>query len=382
MSALGSTQVRAGIALAAVGFTIAALGSVVVLLARDLAVDPQQLSWLSSAFGAGLLTVAVTGSCLLTRGPDAVLRAGALLLSVGAGLLALAQDRTAVTIGALALGLGAATLMLAVSAQLTGHGAARRLAAVNAASSTAGVLAPLTLSVVDTIAGAGRGALLLLLPPLLILIAVPAQDALTTSPPPVSSGILDCGELVRRWSRVVLAVSVEFCFVIWAVSRLQLTGLPVARAVVAATAFPLGIALGRTAGLRLTTTPRVLPLSALTAALGAAAVVLGEAAPVVTAGLLAAGLGVALLYPVTLAHLLASPGLRPAAGASAGALASGTAVLLAPLTLVAIATTVNLRLAFLLVMLPLTLLARRPKHSHASARQGRPPAGRLRRGLA
>lgn len=360
MSALASTQARVGIALAAVGFTTAALGSLLVLLARDLDVDPQQLSLLSSAFGGGLLAVAVTGTRLLTRGPDPVLRGGALLLAGGAILLALAQDTGPVMLGALAAGLGTATLVLAVSAQLTGPGAVRRRAAGNAAASIAGVLAPLALSALDATAEAGRIALLLLLPPLLLLISVPARHT-THEPASASSDLLDRGEVARRWSRVVLAVSAEFCFVVWAVTRLQLTGLTPASAVAAATAFPLGMALGRTAGLRLSTVPNVLPLSALISALGTAAVVLGEQTPLVAAGLFTAGLGVALLYPVTLAHLLASPGLSPAAGASAGALATGTAVLLAPLTLATIATTINLRLAFLLVLLPLTLIARRPR---------------------
>lgn len=365
---MARTQLRAGIALAAVGFTNAALGSMLVLLARDLAVETRQLSWLSSAYGAGLLLVALIGVRLLARGPDAVLRAGALLLALGAALLALAQDATAVVLGALALGLGAATLVLAVSALLSGHGVARRLAAVNAAASIAGILAPLTLSALDATAGSGRAALLLLVPPLLVLAAVRDHNATTTPPPLPEPGALHRGEVVRRWNRLVLAVAVEFCFVVWAVARLQLTGLTPAGAVAAATAFPLGMAIGRTAGLRLTTTPSALPLSALTTTLGTVAVVLGEHVAVIAAGLLIAGLGVALLYPLTLAHLLTSPGLGPARGASAGALATGAAVLLAPLALAAVAAVVDLKLAFLLVLPPLALLARRQKATpHAKA---------------
>jgi hypothetical protein len=63
--------------------------------------------------------------------------------------------------------------------------------------------------------------------------------------------------------------------------------------------------------------------------------------------------GVAPLYPITIAALVATPGLSPARLAALGALASGTAILVAPTALAALATVVDLRTAFLI---PLPLL--------------------------
>jgi hypothetical protein len=76
---------------------------------------------------------------------------------------------------------------------------------------------------------------------------------------------------------------------------------------------------------------------------------------VVAIGLVIAGLGVAPLYPVTLAALVATPGLSPARLAAFGALASGTAILLAPAALALIARVVEIRTAYL-VTLPLIAL--------------------------
>ncbi len=49
-----------------------------------------------------------------------------------------------------------------------------------------------------------------------------------------------------------------------------------------------------------------------------------------TLGLVIAGIGVAPLYPVTLAALVATPGLNPTRLSAIGALASGTAILSPP----------------------------------------------------
>jgi hypothetical protein len=74
-----------------------------------------------------------------------------------------------------------------------------------------------------------------------------------------------------------------------------------------------------------------------------------------------AGAGVAILYPVALAGLVATPRLGAAHAASLGALASGTAILAAPAALARLADVVELRLAFLITLplLAALLLLRR-----------------------
>jgi hypothetical protein len=105
----------------------------------------------------------------------------------------------------------------------------------------------------------------------------------------------------------------------------------------------------------------VLPSGAL-AACGTLMVSLFDTPAIVALGLVVAGLGVAPLYPVTLASLVATPGLSSARLSAVGALASGTAFLLAPAVLAVLARAVDLRTAYL-VTLPLIaalfLLSRR-----------------------
>ncbi|WP_427891138.1 hypothetical protein ACQHIV_02200 [Kribbella sp. GL6] len=164
------------------------------------------------------------------------------------------------------------------------------------------------------------------------------------------------------WLRVVLAVAVEFCFVVWAVARLVASGLPTATAALLGSAFPIGMAVGRAIGpIRFKGWSPVVP-SSLLAVAGTLLVSLFDVPVVVAAGLVVAGLGVAPLYPVTLAALVATPGISSARLAAVGALASGTAILVAPALLAVLARVLDLRTAYL-ITLPLLgvllLLSRR-----------------------
>ena len=173
-------------------------------------------------------------------------------------------------------------------------------------------------------------------------------------------------EVGLGWLRVVLAVAVEFCFVVWAVARLVATGLPTATAALLGSAFPIGMAVGRAIGpIHWRDWSPVVPAGALAAA-GTLLVSLFDVPAAVAVGLVVAGLGVALLYPVTLAALVAIPGLSPARLAAIGALASGTAILLAPAALAVLARVVDLRTAYLItlpILAALFILSRRPRTS-------------------
>ncbi len=160
--------------------------------------------------------------------------------------------------------------------------------------------------------------------------------------------------ITAAWARVVLAVSGEFCFVVWGVARIRDVGAANAVAAVLGAAFPVGMALGRLLAPRFAGHPAVVPAGALTAMIGTGLGSLGGDPWTVTAGLGVAGLGIAVLYPVTLAQLVATPGMAAQHSAPLGALASGTAILAAPALLAALSGVASLRIAFLL---PIPLLA-------------------------
>ena len=340
---------QAGVAQAALGYAITALGACLVLLAGDFGVPPEDLAWLPATFGFGLLVMAPAGPLLLRASLRPALIGGAVAVAAGSALLALAPVPVVAVVGALLLGAGGAAFALVTPALLAGEGAAVQLTKVNAASSSAAVLAPAAIGGLNaTGLVSGRLALLAVVPPLIYL-AVTARPVAPVSR--IEPGARPAnGTVARRWAVVVLAVSVEFCFTIWAVARLAAAGLAPGAAAALGTAFPIGMALGRLAGPALIRRIPVVPIGAVVTAAGAVLVVAAGHPAAITAGLVVAGAGVATLYPVALAGLVATPRLSAAHAASLGALASGTAILAAPAALARIADVVDLRLAFLLTL--------------------------------
>jgi MFS family permease len=394
-------EIRIGIALSAMGFVLAGLGACVAILARDLDEPPSRLALLSSGFAVGLLVVALVGPRLLRSwSMPTAMAFGSVVCAFGAALIAVAPAYAVVIAGTLCVGLGGAMLTLVAPLMLNGPTAAVRLSRVNAVASGTGILAPLTIGAIDGLGPSGRLAMLAAAPPLLLLAVLTRRtnpippvttavgrhadepfrpvDArveqpvavLIDSAPAVGLGRKWRGRVGRQvvvdvgigWLRVVLSVSVEFCFVVWAVARLVATGLPTATAALLGSAFPIGMAAGRAIGpIRWRGWSPVLPSGAL-AACGTLMVSLFDTPAIVALGLVVAGLGVAPLYPVTLASLVATPGLSSARLSAIGAMASGTAILLAPAILAVLARAVDLRTAYL-VTLPLIgvlfLLSRR-----------------------
>jgi MFS family permease len=389
-------EVRIGIALSAMGFVLSGLGACVAILARDLDEPTSRLALLSSGFAIGLLIVAVIGPRLLRRWSiPTVLALGSVVCAVGAVLIAVAPAYAVAIAGGLLVGLGGALLVLVAPLMLDGPTAAARLSRVNAVASGFGILAPLAIGALDGVGPSGRLAMLAAAPPLLALAVLTRRPMRRTTASrqatellrreteemavPVlidSAPAVGLGRKWRRvgrrvavdvgvgWLRVVLAVSVEFCFVVWAVARLVAAGLPTATAALLGSTFPIGMAVGRAIGpIRWRGWSPVLPSGAL-AACGTLLVSLFDSPAVVALGLVVAGLGVAPLYPVTLASLVATPGLSSARLAAVGAMASGTAILVAPAVLAVLARAVELRTAYLVtlpLLITLILLSRRTR---------------------
>jgi len=391
-------ELQIATALSAMGFLLTGLGACVAVLARDLHEPAARLALLPSAFAVGLLVIAAVGPRMLQfLSITAMLSIGSVVCALGGVLLALAPTYVVAIAGGLCIGLGGALLVLVAPLMLDGPTAAARLSRVNAVASATGILAPLAIGGLDSLGPTGRLALLAAVPPLLILAAVTARQAQATAPLPErhvdrpsarlpaphierpasrSASVRSVAAAVSLgWLRVVLAVGVEFCFVVWAVARLLATGLPLATAALLGSAFPIGMAVGRAIGpIHIGRWSPVVP-GGLLAVLGTLFVSLFDTPAAVTIGLVIAGAGVAPLYPVTLAALVATPGVNPTRLSAIGALASGTAILLAPGALAALARVADLRTAYL-VTLPLIALlitlTRRPTRTAADHPLRRP----------
>ena len=343
---------QAYVAQAAVGFAVSALGSCIVLAARDLGVEEAHLGWLASAFGVGSLVVGAAGRWVLRSGLQRALRTGAAVMAVGVTLVAVGPGVVPIVAGGLLAGLGAAALVLVTPLLLAGPDTTHRLSRATAGSSAAGVMAPAVLGSVDLTGVTGRTALLVVVIP---LVAV-ARSARRSDPddvaPPVLTGRIPVG-VARRWAAIVLAVAVEFCFVVWGAGRLTETGVGDGAAAALASAFPVGLAVGRLA------VPPLMRRGWAPVTAGAAATAAGTALLVAAPGpglatlaLVVAGIGVAPLYPVLLGDLLTVPGLAAWRAAALSTMASGTAILAAPAVLGVLGDAWGLRISFL-VTLPL-----------------------------
>ena len=137
-----------------------------------------------------------------------------------------------------------------------------------------------------------------------------ASDAAAQRSEPTPGPGLEPGRLLPRWIALLLAVSVEFCLVFWAADAFtEWHGACRAAAPVLAAMFLLGMAVVRAASAKLTAGRH--PLVVILAACGVALIgfaafwawpnTIGAAV-----GLLIAGGGVALLYPASLARLVAA----------------------------------------------------------------------------
>ncbi|MFI6642642.1 MFS transporter [Streptomyces sp. NPDC050504] len=138
--------------------------------ARDLAVSPASAAWLMTAFGIGM----AIGTPLLSgtagkRGPAGIIRAGALLLAVGALLVLLAPGLPAVVAGRALEAAGAAGMNVAAF-QIAGRDGRGRTAGLVAIGSAAGGTAGLFAGAAVADAVGWRGAMVL---PLLSLLVLP-----------------------------------------------------------------------------------------------------------------------------------------------------------------------------------------------------------------
>jgi MFS family permease len=340
-------------------FLLNGLGAVLPPLQRELRVSRGEVAFYPSLFAAGLVVVGLVGGPLVTRlGRVAALRLAIAGLLLG-GLLLAAPVRVVTLLGALLLGLAAALLIQLVPAVLAGyqpHASTARIGEANALASAASVVAPLAVSGA-LVLGVGWRAGYLAVPLLaLAAIALPAWRLVL----PEASHTVGASQtgtqaaMLGRWVDLVVAVSVEFCFVFWAASAfIAWDHASLSQAPALASLFLVGMATARALSARIIrriSSPRILML--VCAGVAAAGFGLFWAAPTLvlaSAGLLLAGLGVALLYPTTVSRVVAAWPQAPDKAAARAALGSGLAIGGAPFLLAQLSDGIGLRSAFLIV---------------------------------
>jgi MFS family permease len=350
-------------------FLLNGLGSVLAPLQRDLHVSRGDVAFYPSLFAAGLVVVGFTGGALVSRiGRTAALRMAIAGMMLG-GLLLATPFRAATLIGALLLGLGGAILVQlgpALLAALHPQAPTAAVGEANALASAASVIAPLAVSAALV---SGLGWRFGYLGPVLLALAILTVPAWRMAMPEAPAPTREAQNAVRvplfgPWADVLVAVSVEFCFIFWAPSALiEWDHASLGQAPALASLFLVGMATARGLSAPITRRLRGTRVLMLTcAAVAAVGFVLFWAAPTVAlaaVGLLVAGIGVALLYPTTVSRVVAVWPHAPDRAAAWAALASGLAIGVAPFVLARLSDLIGLRWAYLIVPTLLLILAAR-----------------------
>lgn len=319
-----------------------------------------------SAFAAAAVAAGATGERSVGRlGRSRALWGGMAGMAAGTALVGLAPHVAVSLLGALLMGgLGTLALMANQAALADLHGERREvaLAESNVAATSSAVTAPLVIGGSAAVGLGWQVGLLLALPWLLLLAwrfrgvrfpgGSPAERGTGggTGPLPATFWLL-CGV-------IFLLSAVEWCLAYWGADFLaSVVGLDKAAAATAMTLFFVAMAGGRVAGSRLTRRRRSLTLLPGAVALGLAGFLVFWLAPhpvLNLAGLFLAGLGIANFYPLTVAAATSAAAGAADRATARLAVAGGSAVLLAPLSVGVVSDLAGMRWGFGIVV-PLLL---------------------------
>lgn len=346
---------------AALGFAVNGLGSVLLPLKEDLGLSTVLTSVYSAFFAVGLVLTGLIGHRVVEAvGRDRLLVI--VLCAVGAGALVMTFGTLPTTfLGAAGIGFGAALMIQVLPVELVSlqpDHAARALSEANSLSSLAGMVAPF--AVAWALAG-GLGWRFGYPVPLAIAAGLSAiglivarrrsavrTDVSRSDAPPAATPVESPW---RPWIEMVGSVAVEFCFVLWSATAVaSWHRVDTSVATLIAGCFLVGMGVGRFVGAPLPGRfgVRNATLACLTLAMiGSLAFWFAASQWVAAVALLVSGLGVSLLYPLTLSRLLAADPLNTDRATSRSALASGVAILSVPPLLAGLADVIGLHLAFL-----------------------------------
>lgn len=330
------------------GFYLYAVGALTPYLRDGLGLSAAQAALHPSAMAVGM----VSAGTVADRVEQWLGRRGAALLALGILVAGAAAVASAVALpitlaGAFGIGLGCGAILSTVNQVLGrpgGIGAAVRFARANTWSMLASLFAPVSIAALATSTLGWRAVPLLPLAAAVVLevagglsregrsTVVPGLPVARPADPPLPRPFW------TAWLFVIAAVSIEFSYVVWGSSVVAArTGTTLETATALASLFLFGMLAGRAAlssgVLARLRTDRVIAGALGTVAGGGVLVWLSGLPAVSGLGLLMAGLGTSALYPLGMATAL---GIAGGAARTAGArltLASGLAILAAPLVL-------------------------------------------------
>jgi MFS family permease len=318
-----------------------------------------------AAFAAGSVIAGFTSGRLeIAMGRRAMFWASAALMGAMTVALTLGRTPTA-TIGALfVMGIGGTLLLITIQAALSDHHGERRAVALTEANVAAAVSYVVLIGLLSLAAATGAGWRAALLVSLVLPIAFYLRDRRQRIDAPPPEQVVK-GPLPRAFwiaaAMLFCTTAAEWCVTAWGASFVEdAADVSTDAAVALMIGFYLGVVAGRTLGSRLTRTqpPERLLAGALALTAAGFAVLWPAASPAqAVAGLLIVGLGLGNLFPLGLAYTVSLVPDRAQLASSRAVLAGAGAVLLAPLTVGALADATSLTAALGVVPVFLALAA-------------------------
>lgn len=345
-----------------------AIGPAVPFLRAEFHLDYTFAALHISAFAVGMMISGVVAPWLMRRyGVHMALWGGQIGTLVGITALVLAPSPWVSLVAILFAAVTGTVSLAAIQASVADQAGAHRgqaLVEANMAASLTSALAPFVL-ILGTVLGTGWRTLwpafvLALL--VTFLFGFKAVARTVPDRPVVEHG--RAGKLprafLRAWLLIFVGVSIEWCVGFWAAEYLKgLPGGSVSLAAAGAGVFQLASLTGRFISSRLTGRwgEKTILLAAVVLISVGFPLYWSLANPwVAFAGLILCGLGVCTFYPLGLSLAIGSAGAQGAKASSLSTLASGSAVLLAPLALGAMADLWSLQAALFAIPVGLVMV--------------------------
>ncbi len=336
----------------------ATLGPVMPFLGEELSMSYTVRGLHLSAFALGMILAGMLGDRVAARTSRRLtFWIGAGGMAIGAVALTVMQTPALTILSAFVMGTVGSFLLVMIQAALAQHHGDNRaipLTESNVLASVAATAAPFLISQLERLALGWRAALWLgagaAIAAWLIGRRYPFPEDGKRAP-----GLRSRSRLPRRfwlyWLVALFGVAVEWCTIFWGPDFLErVVGLARADAVGAMAIFFAATVAGRFVGSRLTyrfPAQRLLIVAAGITLVGFPLFWLGYETPAIAlAGLFLMGLGIANLYPLTLATTTTVGAANPDAASSRTSLAAGLAILIAPQVLGTLADQIGIYSAF------------------------------------
>lgn len=324
-----------------------------------------------SAFAFGAVLVGLSGD-RVTRlcGRRRVFWGGAGVMAAGAVALVISHHPILTLLSIVVMGYAGNLLLMTIQSTLSDqHQEQRSIALIeaNVVASIGASLAPLCIGGLQSVALGWRSALVLMVLILLLIfpvsrnISIPSGKHPARKPSSAPHALAFPLSFWAYWTVVLLGVAIEWCIVYWGADFLaQESRLSKSVAASLVSLFFLAEIVGRFIGSRLARairSTRLILLAVLLTVTGFPLFWLAPIAPLRLIGLCITGMGIANLWPLSIALTLGTVPEQTDAASARTALGAGMAILIAPFVLGWLADQVGIRGAYGIVALLLLLIS-------------------------